>query len=122
VAPVVTDADLAAAGNASVPSDVPTTIQDLRATIDAAGVHLSAKARASVLAVNAATDISAGVANGKLAIRVRSLTASPLPAGVLDGLRAAVENGFEEFSSNVPFTVRQVSMRQGCLSVMGTTP
>lgn len=122
VAFVVTDADLTAAGSASVPSDLPATIQDLRAAIDPAGVHLSARASASVLTVSAATDISAGVVDGKLAIRIRSLTASPLPAGVLDGVRSAVENGFNEFSSNFPFAVRQVAMRQGCLSVMGTTP
>jgi len=55
-------------------------------------------------------------------MRLRSLTASPLPAALLDPLRSAVESGLDEFSNGFPFTVRQVAMRQGCLSVMGTTP
>jgi len=41
---------------------------------------------------------------------------------VLDPVRATIERALEEFSNGFPFTVRQVAMRQGCLSVMGTTP
>ena len=122
VAFVVSESDLTTAANSSVPSDVPATVNDVRATIDSAGVHLSAQANASVLTVNAASDIIAGSVDGKLAIRIRSLTASPLPAGLLDPVRATLEKAFDEFSSGFPFTVRQVAMRQGCLSVMGTTP
>ena len=122
VAFVVVESDLTTAANSSVPSDVPATVNDVRATIDPAGVHLSAQASASVLTVNAATDIIAGSVDGKLVIRIRSLTASPLPAGVLDPVRATIERALEEFSNGFPFTVRQVAMRQGCLSVMGTTP
>ena len=119
---VVVDSDLTSAGNASVPTDVPATVKDLRATIDSGGVHLSAQASASILTVNAASDVSVGAVDGKLVVRIRSLSASPLPTGLLDGLRAAVEKSLDEFSSGFPFTVRQVAMRQGCLSVMGTTP
>jgi len=122
VAFVVTEADLTTAGEASVPSDVPAEVTDLRATIDSAGVHLSAGVSASVLTINAASDISVGAVDGKLVMRVRSLTASPLPAGLLDGVRAPLENSLGEFSNGFPFTVRQVAMRQGCLSIMGTTP
>ena len=122
VALVVTEADLTKAGNASVPSDVPATVSDLRATIDSAGVHLSGQATASVLTVNAASDVSVGSVDGKLVVRVRSLSATPLPGGLLDGLRAAIERSFDELSNGFPFTVRQVALRQGCLSVMGTTP
>jgi hypothetical protein len=122
VAFVVTEAELTAAGNASIPTDLPATVKDLRATIDSAGVHLSAQVSASVLTVNAASDISAGPANGRLAIRIRSLSASPLPAGLLEGIRGGIEKGLDDFSSRFPFTVRQVALRQGCLSVMGTTP
>ena len=122
VAFVVTDADLTSAGEASVPSDVPATVKDLRATIDPAGVHLSAQASASVLTVNAASDISVGSVDGKLSMRIRSMSASPLPAGLFDPVRAALERNLDEFSNGFPFTVRQVAMRQGCLSVMGTTP
>jgi len=123
VAFVVVESDLTAAANASAPTNVPaTTVNDVRATIDSAGVHFSAQANASILTVNAATDISAGPVDGKLVIRIRSLTASPLPAGLLDPIRALLERGFDDFSNGFPFTVRQVSMRQGCLSVIGTTP
>ena len=123
VAFVVVESDLTAAANASAPTNVPaTTVNEVRATIDSAGVHLSAQANASILTVNAATDISAGPVEGKLVIRIRSLTASPLPAGLLDPIRALLERSFDDFSNGFPFTVRQVSMRQGCLSVMGTTP
>jgi hypothetical protein len=97
-------------------------ITDLRATIDSAGVHLAAGVSASVLTINAASDISVGAVDGRLVMRVRSLTASPLPAGLLDGLRGPLENSLNEFSSGFPFRVRQVAMRQGCLSIMGTTP
>ena len=122
VAFVVVQSDLTTAANASVPTDVPATVNDVRTTIDSGGVHLSAQANASILTVNAATDISAGPVDGKLVIRIRSLTASPLPAGLLDPVRAVLERSFDDFSNGFPFTVRQVSLRQGCLSVMGTTP
>jgi hypothetical protein len=122
VAFVVTDADLTTAGEASVPSDVPLEVTDLRATIGAAGVHLSAGVTASVLTLNGASDISVGAVAGKLVMRVRSLTASPLPSGLLDGVRAPLDNSLNEFSNGFPFAVRQVTLRQGCLSIMGTTP
>jgi hypothetical protein len=122
VAFVVTDSDLVEAGEFSVPSDVPAEVTDLRATIDSAGVHLSGGVSASVLTLNAASDISVGSVDGKLVMRIRSFSANPLPAGLLDGVRAAVEKGLNDFSSGFPFTVRQVAMRPGCLSIMGTTP
>lgn len=122
VAFVVTEADLTTAGEASVPSDVPAEVTDLRAAIDSAGVHLSAGVNAQVLTLSAASDISVGAVDGKLVMRIRSLSVSPLPAGLLDGLRAAVENNLGEFSRGFPFRVRQVAMRPGCLSIMGTTP
>lgn len=122
VAIVVTEPDLTRAGNAGVPTDVPVTVHGLRATIDAAGVHLVAQASASILTIEPAIDINIGSVNGKLVVRIRSLSAAPLPAGLLDGLRGALDKSFDGLSDGFPFTIRQVSMRQGCLSVMGTTP
>ena len=121
VAFVVTDADLTTVGEASIPSDVPLQINDLRATIDSAGVHLAAGVT-WVLSINTASDISVGAVDGKLVMRVRSLAASPLPAGLLDGVRGPLENSLNEISTGFPFRVRQVLMRSGCLSIMGTTP
>jgi 5-carboxymethyl-2-hydroxymuconate isomerase len=122
VAFVMIDADVTAAANSSVPTDLRATVNDVRATIDPAGVHLTAQANAWIVTVNAATDISAGPVDGKLVVRTRSLTASPLPAGLLDLVRAVLDRSFDDFSNGFPFTARQVSLRQGCLSVMGTTP
>ena len=39
-----------------------------------------------------------------------------------DGIRGPLENSLNDFSNGFPFAVRQVAMRQGCLSIMGTTP
>jgi hypothetical protein len=122
VAFVVTESELAAVARSSVPTEISAAVNDIRATIDSAGVHLSAQASAWILAVDTATDISAGPVDGKLVIRIRSLTASPLPAGLLDPVRAILENRLDDFSNGFPFTVHRVSMRQGCLSVTGTTP
>jgi hypothetical protein len=108
-------------GEASIPSDVPLQINDLRATIDSAGVHLAAGVT-WVLSINTASDISVGAVDGKLVMRVRSLAASPLPAGLLDGVRGPLESSLNEISTGFPFHVRQVLMRSGCLSIMGTTP
>ena len=33
-----------------------------------------------------------------------------------------MEKSFDDLSNGFPFTVRQVSLRQGCLTVTGTTP
>ena len=122
VAFVVTDSDLTTSAETSIPSNVPMEITDLRATIDSGGVHLAGSVSASVLTINAASDISVGAVDGRLVMRVRSLTASPLPAGLLDGIRGPLEQSLNEFSNGFPFRVRQVAMRQGCLAVMGTTP
>jgi hypothetical protein len=121
VAFVVTDADLTKAGEASIPNDAPIQINDLRATIDTAGVHVAAGVTL-VLSINGASDISVGAVDGKLVMRVRSLTASPLPAGLLDPIRGPFEQSLNDFSNGFPFRVRQVAMRQGCLAVLGTTP
>jgi hypothetical protein len=122
VAFVVTDADLAAAGESSIPAEVPADVSDLRAIIDSGGVHLSGGVNASVLTLNAKVDIIVGSIDGKLAIRLRGLSADPLPAGLLDSVRVALDRGLSEFSNDFPFIVRQVAMRQGCLAIMGTTP
>jgi hypothetical protein len=119
---VVTAADLTTAGKASVPGDVPAEVSDLKATIDAAGVHLAAGVNAQVLTINAASDVSVGAVDGKLVMRVRKLSASPLPSGLLDGIRGPLESSLNDFSAGFPFAVRQVTMRQGCLAIMGTTP
>ena len=122
VAFVVTDADVATAGASTLPPEVPAEVNDLRATIDSGGVHLSGRINASVLTLNAKADIIVGSVDGKLAIRLRGLSADPLPAGLLDGIRVPLDRALSEFSSDFPFIVRQVAMRQGCLAIMGTTP
>jgi hypothetical protein len=122
VAFVVTNADLTSVANASLPPGLPVMASDVQASIDVAGVHLSGAVSASVLTISAASDIIVGAVDGRLVMRVRSLTASPLPAALLDGVQAPLENSLNEFSSGFPFRVRQVLTRPGCLSIMGTTP
>ena len=122
VAFVVTDADLTSAAKAGVPPELPVTASDLQASIDAAGAHFSGGLSVSVLTISAASDVSVGAVDGRLVVRMRSLTASPLPAGLLDGIRGPVQRALDELSSGFPFRVRQVLMRPGCLSIMGTTP
>ncbi len=122
VAFVVTDAELTGSAKSNVPSDIPATVDDLRVVINASGVHLSAKVTASVLSVTGAADLNVGSVGGKLALRVRSLSAGPLPSPLLDQLRTSIEKGVSDFAGGFPFTVRQVALRDGCLAVMGATP
>jgi len=124
VAIVLTEADVTKAANDGLPKDQsnqPAKIRDVKATIDGAGLHLSAQID-SVISVTASGDIIAGPVNGKLALRIRNLSAGPLPSPVLDQIQAQVEKGLSDFSATFPFVVRQVALRPGCLGVMGVTP
>jgi len=122
VAIVYTEAELTQAANASLATvNLPAAVSDLKVTVDGSGLHLSARVQA-VIDVTATGDIIAGPVDGKLALRVRNLSAGPLPPAVLDQLRGAVEKSLAEFATSLPFTVRQVALRPGCLGVMGVTP
>jgi hypothetical protein len=124
VALVVTNADVTAAANSSLPKDQsgqPARVHDVVVTIDGAGLHLTAQID-SVISVTATGDVIAGPVDGKLALRVRNLSAGPLPAAVLQHVQTSVEKGMNDFAATFPFVVRQVALRPGCLGVMGVTP
>ena len=121
---VVNEADVAAeVANAIADqgAGAPLQIKDLKVTIDGAGIHLAGNAATPIGDQGATVDVSMGTSNGKLVFRIRNLTAGPLPAGILDQLRVAVEKAANEQAASFPLVVRQVSFQRGCLAVMGTS-
>ena len=121
---VVTDAEVTASANRSLPSDSsqPATVKDLKITIDGSGLHLTANVVTPIGTFAATADVIAGPVNGKLVLRLRNFSAGPLPGAVLDQIQTSVESGLNDFTNTFPMTVRQVALRPGCLGVMGTTP
>ncbi len=122
---VVTDAELTQAiANATSRRDpnVPAAIRDMRIAIDGAGVHLTGSIETPFGAFAASSDVVAGPVNGRLVLRLRGLSAGPVPSALLQQVQEAVERGMNEFTDTFPMVVRQVALRTGCLGVMGTTP
>lgn len=122
---VVTDAELVASiqrATAASDPNVPATIKDIIITIDGSGIHLTGNVVTPLGTFAANGDVIAGPVNGKLVLRLRGLSASPLPSAVLEQIQNAVERGMNEFTGSFPIVVRQVALRLGCLGVMGTTP
>ena len=121
---VVTEAELAGAIAEALADakDAPATIKDVRISVDGAGIHLAGNAVTPIGTFAANADVVIGPVNGKLTLRLRNLTAGPLPGAILEQLQAAVERGMNEFTGTFPMVVRQVALRTGCIGVMGTTP
>jgi hypothetical protein len=125
VALVVNDADVAAAVTKAIAQQgagAPVTVKDVKITIDGAGIHLTGSAATPIGDQSASADVVMGPLGGKLAFRVRTLTAGPLPGPILDQLRAAVEKSANDSAGDFPLVVRQVAFRKGCVAIMGTTP
>jgi hypothetical protein len=55
-------------------------------------------------------------------MRVRSLSAGPVPAALIEQIQSAINNGLNEFTASFPLVARQVALRPGCFGVMGSTP
>lgn len=121
---VVTEAEVTQAATNAIPNDssVPAQVKDLHITVDGAGMHLGAQIVTPLGTFAAAGDVIAGPVNGKLVLRVRDLSAGPLPAAILQQIQSAIEKGMNDFANGFPLVVRQVALRSGCLGVMGTTP
>ncbi|HUQ40937.1 MAG TPA: FecR domain-containing protein [Candidatus Limnocylindrales bacterium] len=98
------------------------SLKDLRVKIDTAGLHVSGGVATPVGTFSGGADVIAGPVNGKLVLRLRNLSANPLPGVILDQLQGAFETAMNEFTARFPMVVRRVAMRAGCLGVMGTTP
>jgi hypothetical protein len=122
---VVSDADVATALSTALADQrlqaSGVTVKDAKVTMDAAGFHLSANAETPLGTFGASADVAMGPSNGRLAFRVRNLSAGPLPAPLLDQVRAAIEQNANDFAEEFPLLVRQVSFNPGCVAITGTT-
>lgn len=121
---IVTEAEITQAAASAIPNDAgqPAQVKDLRITVDGSGLHLAAQVVTAVGTFGASGDVIAGPVSGRLVMRVRNLSAGPLPSAILQQIQAAVETGMNDFSGGFPMVVRQVALRSGCMGVMGTTP
>jgi FecR protein len=122
VALVYTDAELNQAASQNAPSAQGVTLSDTKITIDGAGIHGTAKAATQLITVNASADVVGGPVGDKFTLRVSRLSADPLPPGLVDALKGLVDTSTADISGTVPFLVKQVAFRNGCLSVSGVTP
>ena len=120
---VITEADLtqAVAAGATNTGGV-ASVSNVKVSIDGAGLHVTGQAVAGPLSVNVNGIVVAGPVNDKLVLRLSSLSAEPLPVGVVDGFRSGIEQALAQSTATVPFLVRRVAFRQGCLGISGVTP
>ena len=120
---VFTEAELNQAVNQNAPSTTQgVTLSDAKITIDAGGIHGTAKAATQLLTVNASADVVGGPVGGKFTLKVSRLVADPLPAGLIDAMKGLVDSSTADLSGTVPFLVKQVAFRNGCFWVSGVTP
>ncbi len=120
---VVIDRELTqAAADAVATISGPATISNVQITIDGAGLHLAAQAAAGPFTVPVSGDIVAGAVNGKLVMRVRNISAGPLPQAVVDQVVANIESALADFTNSFPLVTTQVAFRSGCMAIIGTTP
>jgi len=121
VAFVATQAELNAeiarqlAANPNVP------VKDVSVTVDPAGVHFSGQVTTPVGGFTTSGDASLGQVNGRLTVRIRSLSAGPVPAALLDQVRSQIETNTGNVADSMPFVVKQVALRSGCFVVIGAT-
>ena len=120
---VFTEAELNQAVNQNAPSPTQgVTLSDAKITIDAAGIHGTARAATQLMTVNASADVVGGPVGGKFTLKVSRLSADPLPAPLLDAVKGLVDSSAADISGTVPFLVKQVAFRNGCFWVSGLTP
>jgi hypothetical protein len=121
---VVTDAELLASVQRAVAdggANSGPVLRNVGMTIDRSGLHFTGGAVTAVGTFNGSADAIAGPVDGKLNLKLRSLTVTPLPSPVLDQIQSDVQKGLDEFSASFPMVVRRVALRPGCLAVMGST-
>jgi hypothetical protein len=115
-------ADAVAKSTSGIDPSSPATIKDVSITIDGAGLHMTGNIVTVVGTFASTADVIAGPVNGKLQLRLRNLSAGPVPGPILDQIGKAVEQALGGFTDTFPMVVRQVALRTGCMGVMGTTP
>lgn len=120
---VFTEAELNQAVNQSVPSATQgVTLSDAKITIDAGGIHGTAKAATQFITLNASADVVGGPVGDKFTLKVTKLAADPLPPVLVDVLKGLVDTNTADISGTIPFLVKQVAFRNGCFWVSGVTP
>jgi len=120
---VFTEAELNDAVNKNAPSPTQgVTLSDAKITIDAGGIHGTAKAATQFITVNASADVVGGPVGDKFTLKVSRLVADPLPPGLIDAMKGLVDSSTADISGTVPFLVKQVAFRNGCFWVSGVTP
>lgn len=120
---VFTEAELNQAVNQNAPSPTQgVTLSDAKITIDAAGIHGTARAATQFITVNASADVVGGPVGDKFTLKVSHLAADPLPPALVDAMKGLVESSTADISGTVPFLVKQVAFRNGCFWVSGVTP
>ena len=97
------------------------TLSDAKITIDAGGIHGTAKAVTQFITVNASADVVGGPVGDKFTLKVSRLAADPLPPGLIDAVKGLVDSSTADISGTVPFLVKQVAFRNGCFWVSGVT-
>jgi hypothetical protein len=121
VALVFTEAELSQAVNQNVPSAQGVTLSDTKITIDAGGIHGTARAATQIITLNASADVVGGPVGNKFTLKVSRLAADPLPPGLVDAFRGLIESTTADVSGTVPFLVKQVAFRNGCFWLSGVT-
>jgi hypothetical protein len=119
---VFTEAELSQAVNQSATSAQGVTFSDTKITIDAGGIHGTAKAATQLITLTASADVVGGPVGNKFTLKVSHLAADPLPPGLIDAFKGLVEATTADVSGAVPFLVKQVAFRNGCFWVSGVTP
>jgi hypothetical protein len=96
-------------------------VSNAHITVSASGLSFTAAVNSPIGTITASGDASMGPSEGKIAIRVRSLSAGPVPQPALDQVRGTIEKSATPISDAMPFNVQQVALRTGCFAIMGTT-
>ena len=118
---VFTQSELNEAVNNAPSATQGVTLSDAKITIDAGGIHGTAKAVTQFITVNASADVVGGPVGDKFTLKVSRLAADPLPPGLIDAVKGLVDSSTADISGTVPFLVKQVAFRNGCFWVSGVT-
>lgn len=121
IAFVATEAELNTEIQRSLATQSNIPVSNVQVKIDPSGLHASAQLATVIGNFTATGDVSMGPKDGKLAFKLRNLSAGPVPSAILEQAQAAVDKSAASVSDSLPFTVRQVALRSGCFAIMGTT-
>ena len=117
-----TQGELNQAASTGTPSAQGLTLSNTKLSIDPGGIHGTARAATSVVTVDASADLVGGPVSDKFSVHVSRMSADPLPPGLVDFVKGLADTGAAALTDTLPFLVRRVSFRSGCLFVAGVTP